>query len=911
MGHLPERDVLVMFFGLASAATLPGVSVPFDVDAEGRWVLSAELPPPLVTAGAKPGWVLVAVDDVPVAKGPAAQRQVAEGPARNVQLRFLDPTVQPPKKGQPALPSETVLVVRRSELVAVESLAVLPWPDGFQGPRGAWHEDWAGIPVLPDAAGKGWSIDPDAGAFGTASPLDDADPFVLPEVFWELSTANWAIVRPDGVTTGNVAWARGQFADAARLRTWKTRSGDHLLVAGPNGVEVLSVDWPRGTPVLPVCSARVPETCLASGRQLLAELGSRAGARPEALRQLGVACANGVHRGCYEAVALEDASLGDEVEACIGGADVAACNTVAGGRFDLAPEAPDDLVIGLLDYACELEGAGSLGERLRRLEDVGVGCVRLASAYDALKMPDQALLNLDQACVLGRADACEQATERRALAFAARTVRECEDPELPVPSSCVELGRLLQVRPVPASTVDEFGAFLRGCNLGDADGCLALGDYVDRWGIDHPRVSQAEAELRQSCSAGEQRACLGAAHLLVRHDPRSDAYGEALTLFSGACNAGLGPACVAGAQQRRIGAARKVEAPDQSGMWNQACALHTSDGCAGLGQRMIRRKLDWPAAFGAWTQACDLGDPHSCSELGQLVERDHEPLWEGEQAPQSYLSRGCDNGDPEGCFWLAEDTLPKSGEPPEPTYVLLDRSCEGEYGPGCAELADVHLERRTSFDDEIAARHLDTACNNGFYESCKVLGTMYLRGKGVERDRQKANELLDRFRLNATRKYVRLGVQLGIASVAGGELELVVPIPVGPAISISGNGSYIPGLGTFMVLLEGDTKPEVQPDLQVLGASVRLYANHQARGMFAAVGVHQLTALDDNAEDRVRSGWSARVGIRNDSKVLFSGLEIGFGQYGVVDISDFDDDEKGIIPLILPTVAFTFGLAPF
>lgn len=902
--------MLLMSLGLASAATLPGVSVPFDVASDGRWVLPAELPGPLATAGAKPGWILVAVDDVPVTNAVTTQRQVADGPARNVQLRFLDPTVTPPKKGQPAVSPETVLVVKRAELVSVESLAVLPWPSGFQGPRGAWHEDRAGTSMMPDASKQAWRIDADSGSWGSAIGLDDLTPVALPDVFWQLSGASWAISRADGVSTGNVAWARGELGEAARVRTWRSGSGDHLLVARADGVEVLSVEWPRGTPDLPVCSARVPETCLASGRQLLAELGSRPGARPEALRQLGVACTNGVHRGCYEAVALEDPSFAKPVEACIGG-DVTACNTIAGARFELAPEAPDPLVIGLLDYACELEGAGTLGERLRRLEDVGVGCMRLARAYDALVMPDQALLNLDQACVLGRADACEQATERRALAFAARTVRECEDPELPVPSSCVELGRLLQTRPVPAATVDEFGAFLRGCNLGAADGCLALGDYVDRWGIDHPRVAQAESELRTSCTAGEQRACLGAAHLLVRHDPRSDAYGEALVLFSGACTAGLGPACVAGAQQRRIGAARKVEAPDQVGMWTRACGLHTSDGCAGLGQRMIRRKVDWPAAFGAWTRACDLGDPHSCSELGQLVEHPHEPLWEAEQAPQSYLARGCDNGDPEGCFWLAEDTLPKSGEPPEPTYVLLDRSCEGEYGPGCAELADVHLERRTSFDDEIAARHLDTACNNGFYESCKVLGTMYLRGKGVERDRQMANELLDRFRFNASRKLLRIGIQVGIPTVAGGELELVLPIPVGPALSISANGSYIPGLGTFMVLLEGDSKPEVQPALRVLGASVRLYPNHQARGMFAAVGVHQIESLaDDPAENRLRTGWSARVGLRNDSKALFSGLELGFGQYGVVDIGDFDEDENGIIPLILPSIAFTFGLAP-
>jgi len=66
-------------------------------------------------------------------------------------------------------------------------------------------------------------------------------------------------------------------------------------------------------------------------------------------------------------------------------------------------------------------------------------------------------------------------------------------------------------------------------------------------------------------------------------------------------------------------------------------------------------------------------------------------------------SRGCENGDPEGCFELAGLSMPRKGEPAEPTYVLLERSCEGDFGPGCASLGRVHLQRKTSFDDEIAA----------------------------------------------------------------------------------------------------------------------------------------------------------------------------------------------------------------
>jgi TPR repeat protein len=901
----------------AWGAELPGLAVPFQIDAEGRWVLAAELPPGLAEAGARPGWILSAIDGEPMSDALGAQRRVASGPSRNVRLHFMDPAPALPAEGAAAPPpaegaavaevmTETVLVVRRAPLVHVGHVATVPLPDGFAAPPGPWQEDWAGDAILPDTSGVPWSLDAATGTFGPAN-AGDRELRVVPDMYWTLSDATWVIDEPDGVTLGDNTWARGELDGSTRLGGWMDASGEHLAVRRADGIDVFAVEWPRGTPALPVCVASVPETCLASGLEVIAHLGDRPGGREEALRHLGVACANGVHRGCYEAVAIEDPATAPAVASCMEG-DPGACNDVARARFDLDPTNPDDLVIGLLDYACALEGSGTLGERLRRLEDVGAGCMLLAESYDLRSMPDQALLSLDLACVLGRAEACEQAADRRHQAFAARTVRECEDETVPIAASCVELGKLLQMGPVPAATIDDFSAFLRGCSLGAAEGCLLLGDYVDRWGIDNPRVADAETRLQQSCRAGEQRACLGAAHLLVRHEPKTKAYGEALGLFDGACAGGLGPACVGGATQRRIGTAKRVKARSQVELWQAACDLHDAEGCAGLGDRMSKSKKTWTEAYVAWNRACDLGHAHACSELGRLVEKKHSPPWEGEQAQELYLTRGCDNGDPEGCFWLAEPDIPVSGEPPEPTYLLLDRSCEGEYGEGCASLATVHLDRKTSFDDEIAARHLGTACDNGFYDSCKTLGGMYLVGKGVERDRQRANELLDKFRLNAKKKHIRIGVGAGLPNAVSAELEIVVPVPIGPALSISGAYGYIPGGGTIMVQLDGDDAPETAPDLETIGFSARLYSNPQARGVYGAAGIHQNTARGGSlTEDNVRTGWSARVGLRNDVKAMYSGVEFGIGQLGQIDLSDNGEDDA--IPLIYPFFGFSFGVA--
>jgi uncharacterized protein len=909
---------LLLWCSAAFAAALPGVPVPFDVTSTGLWVLPGSLPQPLAAAGAEPGWVLTRVDDAPF-DPTRTPSEVARGPARPVRLTFLDPTPDPsavdPTTLPPATipappaPTEAILVIRRSELVLAEQAEVVPWPAGFAAPARAWAEDASGLPVIQDAKNKAWRFDPTVGTFAAAEPGERA-PFGVPDVFWSLSEASWVVVRSDGLTTGDRAWARQQLAGTARVRGFRGKPGDQLLLGTLTGLEVLQLYWPYGTPALPTCSAAVPETCLASGRQLLAELANLPGAQEEARRQFELACSLGVFRACFEVEALDEPRSAAKVQQCQSGS-LSSCISVAVDRFELEAAKPGPVALGMLEHTCSLEGSGTLGERLRRLDEVGAGCMRLVTAYDQLGQADQAMLNLDQACVLGRADACEQATERRAQAFAARTVRECEDPQVPNAASCVDLGRLLQQKPVAAASLDEFGAFLRGCTLGAPEGCLLLGDYVDRWGIEHPRVVEAEDQLLASCEAGEQRACLGAGDLLVRHEPRTRAYGQALQLFDRACSTGLAAACVDGARQRRIGRARTVKAPSQEEMWTSACDANSAPGCAGLGEALDDNKAGWPAAYTAWTKACDLGEPAACSDLGQLVAKPHGKAWDGEQSAESYLQRGCDNGDPRGCYLLAKTTLPKRGPPDEPTYLLLENSCEGEFGLGCSELGEVHIERKTSFDDEIAARHFSTACDNGHYESCRELGEMYLVGKGVERDRQKANELLDRFRLNARAKYLRFGLVAGFPVLVGGEAEVVIPIPIGPALSIAGAYSSVPGAGTVLTTLQGDDRPVDAPNLVYRSLTARVYPNHRARGAYAAAAFELVGDGVNTGPERDRVGYSVRIGMRNDTKFGYSGVEFGLGQYGFLDLADFSDDSEGLLPLIVPTLAFSFGFAPF
>ncbi len=882
----------------AESRRLAGVDLEFAVGAGGEgWTLAEPLPEAFVAAGVQPGWRLLAVDGIRMEKADAVQRSVARGPARTVQLEFATPD------------GETVLVVERAPLVRLDNIGVIPWPGEFLPGDGAFRRAADNHGRIADRGGVWWDFDPKTGALVVADVQHDRDlgDGVSP-VWWHLSDAHWSISGETSVRTGDLKWAQSEAGAGLWLESFQGAAFEHFLLPEKDGIGVYAVTHPRGTPRLPTCNATVPESCLVAGREIRDTLLDRPGGREAAASALTQACDGGVYRACLEAVALESPRLEVPVGNCIEG-DVGACHSVGAARLDEDAELESPLTLGSLEYSCAKDASGSLGDRLRRVEAVGEGCMMLARAFDVLGAADRALLSLDQACMLGRAEACDEATQRRADAFAMRTVRECEDDELPVAPSCTQLGVLLDEREIGATDLDSFGAYLRACELGDDAGCVALGDYVDRWGIANARVIDAERRLSAACEAGEQRACVGVAHLYVRHEPRTEVYGTALGLFGSACAEGLPNACIAGAEQRRKGTAKEVEAPEPVDMWSSACELGSPRGCGGYGERLARSKDTWPEAFGAWTRACDIGSAEACTDLGQFVERKHEPAYTDELAPSEYLTRGCDNGDAEGCYWLAVPDVVRNEDPPEPAYLLLEQSCEGAFGAGCATLARVHLDRKTSFDDELAAGHLESACDNGHFDSCRTLGTMYQKGKGVEKDRLKAREFAQRYSVNARRRHARLGVHGGFPYLVGVEGELVAPIPVGPAIAVTGSYSYLPGLGGPIAMLDGDTDLVNNPDLAYWDAGVRLYPNNKARGLYGMVGWHQFTASGgDLAAPQTRSGPSLRLGIHSENKMLYTRVEMGLGQYGIVDLNDFDEDETATFPLILSVLGFSVGV---
>ena len=111
---------LLLLGQFAVAETLPGLTLDFTTNDQGEGVLPEDLPEPLATAGAKPGWRLSSVDGLVFDDPVAVRKEVARGPAREVRLH-LD-------MGGGA---ETILVTWRVSLVQAELVETLDWPADF------------------------------------------------------------------------------------------------------------------------------------------------------------------------------------------------------------------------------------------------------------------------------------------------------------------------------------------------------------------------------------------------------------------------------------------------------------------------------------------------------------------------------------------------------------------------------------------------------------------------------------------------------------------------------------------------------------------------------------------------------------------------------------------------------------
>lgn len=745
----------------------------------------------------------------------------------------------------------------------------VPFPTELEGRRPSWRTNRYGQILLVDESGKPFAVDQAGRGLREIAVFEEPEPYRFPMKYFDRWSEDWRAVREET----SVPLDQGpDFTGAVLLNRWGADRRQALARLERDGLEIWSVTPPSDVRDYPACFASVPESCLASAVTLLREYAGDPTAQKIAHAQSKKACNDGVVRACYLAATMDGGRDAAPARDCLDG-DVEACAVVAGSTYAMA----------------KLQGNSSKAAQ-RMLEDacnrgVAAACSEAATMFDERNLPHNAILMLDRACVSGDRAACEEVDGRRDLTFAKGIAKGCLADD---PVACITLGQFLEENQLEEDLgIDAFGAWERACKAGEDNACRAMAPYVDRWGIDHERVRGATEDLRQACTDGTNAACVGAAHLLVRLDTKDPRYAEARTLYTQACQAGVIEGCLAGAEQSWVGTARKLELPDREALYGTACEAESATGCAGLGRLLARERKRTAEAVTALEKGCKLGSPRACTELGVLALDGRHTAGND---PVAVFRIACDQGEPEACYQLGRSLRGDGDAPPgSEAFALFESACAAGQMDACEAKGEGHLSRGTHYEAALAAQAFDKACDAGRTESCRQLAGLMKRGHGVERDRKAARRLLiDAGELEPI-KHVRLGLRLGFLSILAADAEVVLPIPVGPAISLGGDFTYLPGTEGLSIAY--------------LGPTLRIYPSHKARGLYFAAGWHQFRIKDDDLV--VSSGFNGRVGIRVQKKLLFGGVEIGLGSIQAPNLQEAIEP----VPLVAPMLGLTGGVA--
>lgn len=151
-----------------------------------------------------------------------------------------------------------------------------------------------------------------------------------------------------------------------------------------------------------------------------------------------------------------------------------------------------------------------------------------------------------------------------------------------------------------------------------------------------------------------------------------------------------------------------------SGKWD-ACDMLTIMYVAGLGGLPRLSSMVGPpfsSAVPVFERACESGEAVACSHLGYMYENSIG-VPENFAKKLAYYTKGCDEGDGFACMKLG---------------IERDVSCEMKSASDCPVAVSLYAK----------------SCDLGFAQGCHLLGSMYHRGAGVDRDDVRAEALFRR-----------------------------------------------------------------------------------------------------------------------------------------------------------------------
>lgn len=222
---------------------------------------------------------------------------------------------------------------------------------------------------------------------------------------------------------------------------------------------------------------------------------------------------------------------------------------------------------------------------------------------------------------------------------------------------------------------------------------------------------------------------------------------EQESFFQGLCRDGVAVGCFR--QARTLWSRNRDNDRDRAlGLYQNACVAGSADACAEEGLRLFKDKADRAQeAVVALQRSCDLGSGAGCTHLaflyttgsGSLVKKDDR------RATPLYV-RGCDLGDPLGCYNAGLMSDEGRGVPRDISRAAAryEEACEMGSPTACTNLGFLYEHGRGVKKDPARAVALyqrgcdGTSCQRSNLNGCVNIGRAYRDGIGVEKNAARA-----------------------------------------------------------------------------------------------------------------------------------------------------------------------------
>jgi TPR repeat protein len=248
--------------------------------------------------------------------------------------------------------------------------------------------------------------------------------------------------------------------------------------------------------------------------------------------------------------------------------------------------------------------------------------------------------------------------------------------------------------------------FQKTCDGGRGDGCTKLGLLLQS------KDAKRAADLfRRGCDGSDADGCTWLARALRSGDGVTKDLAQALPLFLRACDGSDGSACTSAGEMFAKGEGVPRDGDRAAGFYHRACELKNGGGCDLLADVVVRQ--DKARERELRQRACDYNDAHACAVMAKRVFFGFDGEAIDRVRSEVLYKKGCELGALEACADYA--TWAGTGFGGFPTN-----------------------------DQAFGAHAGEKACEAGLKNACSHAAYYFKVGRGVARDRKRAEALLQR-----------------------------------------------------------------------------------------------------------------------------------------------------------------------